>query len=78
MNTPTDYPLLGKLLYERYQVIQVLKAGAFAQTYIAEDISKHEHPYCVVKHFKLFSKEPNSLQTVRRRLAWEAVGMFMS
>ena len=75
MNTKASYPILGKLLCQRYQVIQVLSAGAFAQTYIALDISKPGHPKCVVKHLKLISKEPNSVQTVRRRLAWEAAAL---
>jgi serine/threonine protein kinase len=75
LNTKASYPILGKLLYQRYKVIQVLSAGAFAQTYIALDTSKPGHPKCVVKHLKLISKEPNSVQTVRRRLAWEAAAL---
>ncbi len=75
MKIHTSYPILGKLLFDRYQVVQVLSAGAFGQTYIAEDISQPEHPQCVIKHLKLVSKEPNSLRTVRRWFTNEATAL---
>jgi len=64
--------MLGQLLYKRYQIIEVLNAGAFGQTYVAEDTSKAECPKCVVKHFKLAIKDPNCLLSVRRRFLNEA------
>jgi len=72
LNTEVSGLMLGNLLYERYRIMQVLNAGAFGQTYIAEDTTKPKHPKCVVKHLKLTSKDPNALLSVRRRFLNEA------
>ena len=58
--------MLGKLLQGRYQIVQVLSAGGFSQTYLAEDTWLPNHPTCVVKHLLRTSDEPESLQTLRQ------------
>jgi serine/threonine protein kinase len=64
--------MLGRLLDGRYQVVQVLSAGGFGKTYIAEDTRRPGNPKCVVKHLKPASNEPNYLQTARRLFLSEA------
>ena len=41
--------MLGKLLKQRYQIIEVLKVGEFCQTYLAKDLTAPNHPRCIVK-----------------------------
>lgn len=64
--------MLGKLLDGRYQVLQVLRAGGFGETYIAEDTRRPGNPQCVVKHLKPLSSDPHYLQTARRLFRSEA------
>lgn len=64
--------MIGKLLKERYQIVQVLSAGAFGRIYIAEDIHQPDTPKCVIKHIKPPSSDPKYLRTTRRRFATEA------
>lgn len=42
--------MLGKLLKERYRIIQALSEGGFGQTYLAQDTHRPGHPNCIVKH----------------------------
>lgn len=64
--------MIGKLLDGRYQVLQVLSAGGFGETYIAEDTRRPGNPRCVVKLLKPASNDPGYLQTVRRLFKSEA------
>jgi serine/threonine protein kinase len=64
--------MLGKLLQGRYQIVQVLSAGGFCQTYLAEDTWSPNHPACVVKHLLRSSDQPESLQTLRQLFTREA------
>ncbi|PMB47746.1 serine/threonine protein kinase [Fischerella thermalis CCMEE 5205] len=64
--------MLGKLLDGRYRVIQVLSAGGFGETYIAEDTRRPGNPKCVLKLLKPASSEPYYLQTARRLFNSEA------
>ncbi|MBW4649384.1 MAG: protein kinase [Kastovskya adunca ATA6-11-RM4] len=64
--------MLGKLLDGRYQVVQVLGAGGFGQTYLAQDTRRPGNPVCVVKHLKPASRDANFLQTARRLFTSEA------
>ena len=68
----TTQTMLGKLLDRRYQVLQVLSAGGFGRTYIAEDTRRPGNPQCVVKHLTPASNEPNYLETARRLFISEA------
>ncbi|MBH8564791.1 protein kinase [Nostoc sp. CENA67] len=64
--------MLGKLLDGRYQVIQVLSAGGFGETYIAEDTRRPGNPRCVLKLLKPGNSEPYYLQVARRLFNSEA------
>jgi serine/threonine protein kinase len=72
LNTDANQAVLGTLLNERYQIVQVLSAGAFEQTYIAEDSWQSGNPQCMVKHLKPKGNHPKRWQIVRRRFAMEA------
>ena len=64
--------MLGKLLDRRYQVTQVLGAGGFGRTYLAQDTRRPGNPICVVKQLKPVSSEPSFLETARRLFNSEA------
>jgi serine/threonine protein kinase len=64
--------LLGQLLQERYQVVQVLSAGAFGQTYIAQDTERLDSPKCVIKCLKAHNQHSNLLHISRRLFMAEA------
>lgn len=64
--------MLGKLLDGRYRVIQILSAGGFGETYIAEDTRRPGNPRCVLKLLKPASSDPNYLQVARRLFQNEA------
>lgn len=42
--------MLGKLLNKRYQIDQILSAGEFCQTYLAQDQRAPNSPNCIIKH----------------------------
>jgi serine/threonine protein kinase, bacterial len=58
--------MLGKLLDRRYQVTQVLGAGGFGKTYLAQDTRRPGNPICVVKQLKPISSDTGFLETARR------------
>ena len=64
--------MLGKLLDGRYQVNQVLGAGGFGRTYLAQDTRRPGNPICVVKHLQPANRDPNFLETARRLFNSEA------
>ena len=64
--------MLGKLLDGRYEILQVLGAGGFGETYLAVDTRRPGNPHCVVKHLKTMSRESNFLTTARRLFNSEA------
>jgi serine/threonine-protein kinase len=64
--------MIGKLLDNRYQVIQVLAKGGFGQTYIAQDTRRPGNPICVVKHLKPTSSDPKVFDTAKRLFHNEA------
>jgi serine/threonine protein kinase, bacterial len=64
--------MIGKLLDHRYQVIRVLAAGGFGQTYIAQDTRRPGNPICVVKHLKPASSDPRVFDTAKRLFHSEA------
>lgn len=71
MKTYTDQLLLGKLLNGHYKAIQVLSAGAFGDTYIAEDTWIEDNFQCVVKHLKPKSYHPEQSRTCKRQFTNE-------
>ncbi|MFN5855182.1 MAG: protein kinase domain-containing protein [Pseudanabaenaceae cyanobacterium] len=65
--------MIGRVLDGRYKVMQVLGLGGFAQTFIAEDIRRPNHPRCVVKQLQpIVANDPNLMQTARRLFQSEA------
>ncbi|HEY9613139.1 MAG TPA: serine/threonine-protein kinase [Allocoleopsis sp.] len=64
--------MIGQLLARRYQILRVLGAGAFGQTYVAQDTHIPGNPTCVVKHLKPASNSPNLLETARQLFQREA------
>jgi serine/threonine-protein kinase len=64
--------MIGQLLDGRYQVIQILGAGGFGQTYIALDTRRPGNPKCVVKYLKPIASNPGLLETARRLFKSEA------
>ncbi len=67
-----DSEIKGKILSGRYQIIKVLGAGGFSETYIAEDIHRPDHPQCVVKQLKPVTTKAESLVLARRLFSSEA------
>lgn len=64
--------MLGELLSGRYRVVNILGAGGFGHTYIAEDTQRPGSPRCVLKHLTFATGNPAVLQQVRRLFQSEA------
>jgi len=64
--------MIGKILGGRYRVTEILAAGGFSETYVAEDIHRPHYPKCVVKHLKPASSERGLLDSARRLFKSEA------
>ena len=64
--------MIGQLLARRYQILRILGAGAFGQTYVAQDTHIPGNPTCVVKHLKPASNSPKLLETARQLFQREA------
>lgn len=68
--------MIGKLICDRYEVIQIINQGMFCQTYIARDITITDYPTCVVKHFLPSDRIALPVKT-RRRLFTREVEALM-
>ncbi|HEY9800903.1 MAG TPA: protein kinase [Leptolyngbyaceae cyanobacterium] len=60
------------LLNNRYQVIQVLGAGGFGETLLAEDTHMPSRRRCVIKQLKPVSNNPQTYQMIQQRFEREA------
>ncbi|MDZ8054297.1 MAG: protein kinase domain-containing protein [Aulosira sp. ZfuVER01] len=60
------------LLNNRYQVIQVLGAGGFGETFLAEDTHMPSRRRCVIKQLKPISNDPPTYQMIQQRFEREA------
>jgi len=65
-------PQSGKLLNNRYKITQVIGAGGFSYTYLAEDSKRPAFPKCVVKHLQPAKNDPRFLEVARRLFKTEA------
>lgn len=54
------------LLNNRYQVIQVLGAGGFGETFLAEDTHMPSRRRCVIKQLKPISNDPQTYQIIQQ------------
>lgn len=68
--------IIGKILGDRFQIIQHLGGGGFGQTYLAEDLQQPSNSPCVVKQLKPKSKNPDTLQTARVLFEREAKALY--
>ncbi|BAZ86572.1 protein kinase domain-containing protein [Dolichospermum compactum] len=60
------------LLNNRYQVIQILGAGGFGETFLAEDTYMPSRRRCVIKQLKPISNDPQIYQIIQQRFEREA------
>lgn len=60
------------LLNNRYQVIQVLGAGGFGETFLAEDTHMPSRRRCVIKQLKPIANDPKTYQMIQQRFEREA------
>ncbi|WGV27916.1 serine/threonine protein kinase [Halotia branconii] len=60
------------LLNNRYQVIQVLGAGGFGETLLAEDTHMPSRRRCVIKQLKPIADDPQTYQIIQQRFEREA------
>ena len=65
--------IIGTLLRDRYRIIEVLGAGGFGETYLAQDTQRPGDPICVVKQLKIVSDNPKSHHLAQRLFKAEAV-----
>ncbi|WP_347566282.1 protein kinase [Scytonema sp. UIC 10036] len=64
--------MIGRLLDQRYLVVELLGMGGFGHTYIAQDTRRPGNPVCVVKHLKPATDDLEFLQVARRLFRREA------
>lgn len=64
--------MIGRLLDQRYRVVEALGQGGFGHTYIAEDTRRPGNPSCVVKQLKPATSDSDFLLTARRLFNSEA------
>lgn len=63
------------LLNNRYQIIQLLGAGGFGQTYLAEDIHMPSRRRCVIKQLKPITNDPQMYELIQQRFGREAAAL---
>lgn len=59
-------------LNNRYQVIQVLGAGGFGETFLAEDTHMPSRRRCVIKQLKPVTNDPQTYRMIQQRFEREA------
>jgi serine/threonine protein kinase, bacterial len=60
------------LLNNRYQVINVLGAGGFGETFLAEDTHMPSRRPCVIKQLKPIANDPKTYEMIQQRFEREA------
>ena len=64
--------LVGRILKQRYEIIETIGAGAFGSTYIAIDRDFPGKPNRVVKHLCPLNEDPEALEIAQRLFETEA------
>jgi serine/threonine protein kinase len=64
--------MIGRLLDQRYLVVELLGMGGFGHTYTAQDTRRPGNPVCVVKQLKPATDDLEFLQIARRLFRREA------
>lgn len=67
-----DLESSSKVIGGRYEIIKILGAGGFGETYIAQDKMRPGKPLCVVKQLKPDIHNPKHLELARRLFPREA------
>lgn len=67
-----DIESSSKTIGGRYDIIKILGAGGFGETYIAQDTQRPGNPLCVVKQLKPDIQNPRHLDLARRLFPREA------
>ena len=65
--------LIGKILKQRYEIIEAIGSGAFGNTYTAVDRDFPGLPHRVVKHLCPTHNDPTSLTIAKKLFATEAI-----
>lgn len=68
----SNLSMMTTLLNNRYQIIQVLGAGGFGQTFLAEDTHMPSRRRCVIKQLKPVTTDPQLYQIIQQRFGREA------
>ncbi|MEO0828740.1 MAG: serine/threonine-protein kinase [Cyanobacteria bacterium J06642_9] len=64
--------VVGRVLGDRYLIVQLLGAGGFSETYVAQDLQRPQRPTCVVKELKIVSDNPKIYKLAQRLFVSEA------
>lgn len=64
--------MMTTLLNNRYQIIEVLGAGGFGETFLAEDTYMPSRRRCVIKQLKPVTNDPQMYQLIQQRFQREA------
>lgn len=64
--------MMTTLLNNRYQIIQVLGAGGFGETFLAEDTYMPSRRRCVIKQLKPVTNDPQMYRLIQQRFQREA------
>ncbi len=66
----------GKILRQRYKIIDSLGSGGFGDTYLAQDLDLPGKPKCVVKHLSPKSSDPGVLAIAQKLFEREAETLY--
>lgn len=67
--------MLGEIIKQRYQVVQILSSSNYCQTYLAHDISQNHPTPCVVKHLLPANTQTNSMSGLRNLFTREVAAL---
>jgi ABC-type branched-subunit amino acid transport system substrate-binding protein/tRNA A-37 threonylcarbamoyl transferase component Bud32 len=68
--------MIDQLLDQRYKVLQILGAGGFGRTYIAQDLKQPSKPKCVIKQLQPQGVDDPTLSDASRDNRWDMAHKF--